>query len=802
MIHPEYCKQWVAAVFRGEAISSVPLLVIKHEDGVGETKANRGAAGGSLSMNGVIYKRGIGVNSHSELLLTLPDGARRLQAVIGLDDNVKGTLASLQFHVHVDGHERLRTSVMKPPSVPLSLDIPVEAAREVLLTVSDGGDGRSYDQAIWADARVVLKDGQVIWLDELLEQFAPDTSLPFDFLLGDVSGRQIMARSERVVSAVKPTAHGQQQSFIFTDKETGLQVSCQLTQYLAHQAAEWVLQFSNTSSKELPLLSNVHPLDMMMRYVGAPELHWCKGGVAEADDYHPYSATINSNQVQKLGPNGGRSSNGVLPMFNLQLGSGGVFTAIGWSGQWQTEVRREDSDAVRILAGQQDCRIRLQPGESIRTPSVLVMFWQDADRYRAHNRFRRLLAECIMPAPIGTVCAVPAQVNTWFPVGDDGGKATEQNHLDIAKSYQPLGIDYLVIDAGWYGGADWVSSVGDWSVRKDSFPRGLGPVARQLKQQNMGLGLWLEPERAFAGSRLEIEHPDWMVTLGDSPHRMVNLGLADVQQWFIELVSGLIEENGLSYFRHDFNFDPLPYWQKLDTPGREGLSEIRYIEGLYRVLDELRRKYPQVLFEGCASGGRRIDIETMRRNHLYWKSDLYGELTSNQNHVSGMNLFLPGGFLNTPLLALGDEPYALRSQFSSALCLGWDPRQPQQGPYPKPGYRADKAKRYMAEHQQLAEYAKADFYPLTNYHTTDDQWVAWQFHKPETGDGIVICLRRPESQIVSMEFCLHEMKPKQRYELKIDGQHPATITGLQMEVLRLSVEGRPGSLLCRYREVR
>ncbi|MHB1460779.1 MAG: alpha-galactosidase [Armatimonadota bacterium] len=802
MANLDYCNQWVAAAFMGDTIGSVPLLVIGHEDGVGETKANAGAAGGPLRINGVTYKRGIGVNSHSELHLTLPEGAARLQAVIGLDDNVRGTVASVQFHVHVDGNERLRTSVMKSPSVPLSLDIPVSSAKEVLLTVSDGGDGRSFDQAIWADARIIMTDGSVIWLDDLLEQFAPEQVLPFEFTLGDVSSRDILARSERSVSPMTSIGNGQRQTITFRNVKTGLEISCQLTQYQSNQAAEWVLRFANTGSTDLPVLSAVHPLHMQMRYSGTPELHWCKGGMAEADDYHPYSVKMLPDQKKTLAPNGGRSSNCVLPMFNLQMGSGGVFAAVGWSGQWHAEVRRVQNDTVQLQAGQQDCRIALRPGESFRTPSVLVMFWQDADRYRAHNRFRRLLAECIMPAPIKTKSPVPAQVNTWFPVGDDGGKATEQNQLDIAKSYQSMGIDTLVIDAGWYGGPDWVSSVGDWSVRKDSFPRGLGPVSRQLKQQNMGLGLWLEPERAFAGSKLEREHPEWMVTLGDSPHRMVNLGLADVQQWFIDLVSSLIEENGLSYFRHDFNFDPLPYWQKMDKPGREGLTEIRYIEGLYRVLDELRSKYPQVLFEGCASGGRRIDIETMRRNHLYWKSDLYGEVTSNQNHVSGMNLFLPGGFLNTPLLALDEEPYALRSQFSGALCLGWDARQPQQGPYPKSGFRADWAKRTMAECAQLSEYAKADFYPLTTYHTEEDQWVAWQFHRPETGDGIVICLRRPESQIVSLELSLHQMKPKQRYELKVEGQRTSTVTGEQMEALRLSIETRPGSLLCRYRELR
>lgn len=132
--------------------------------------------------------------------------------------------------------------------------------------------------------------------------------------------------------------------------------------------------------------------------------------------------------------------------------------------------------------------------------------------------------------------------------------------------------------------------------------------------------------------RPDAEHPEWLL----------NLGLAQVQDWFVELVGGYVDSVPLGYFRHDFNMDPLEYWRQADPADRAGITQIRYVEGLYAIWDRLQSRYPGLLIEGCSSGGRRIDLESISRCHTYWKSDLYGFSDANQGHVYGASLYLPG----------------------------------------------------------------------------------------------------------------------------------------------------------------
>ena len=99
--------------------------------------------------------------------------AARFVADIGLDRNVDNTAASVTMHVSVDGQDRFQTPVLRPDGKMQAIDVPLDGATSFDLVVNDGGDGRGWDQADWADARVVLQDGTQLWLDELANQASP-----------------------------------------------------------------------------------------------------------------------------------------------------------------------------------------------------------------------------------------------------------------------------------------------------------------------------------------------------------------------------------------------------------------------------------------------------------------------------------------------------------------------------------------------------------------------------------------------------------------------------------------------------
>jgi len=158
---------------------------------------------------------------------------------------------------------------------------------------------------------------------------------------------------------------------------------------------------------------------------------------------------------------------------------------------------------------------------------------------------------------------------------------------------------------------------------------------------------------------------------------LLNLGNEDARRWITDHVSNMIESEGISVYRQDFNMDPLPYWRAADGTDRQGMSEIRHIEGLYAFWDELLRRHPGLLIDNCASGGRRIDIETASRSVFLWRTDYqYYEPNGYQPQTYGINLYLP----STSTGNAYPDVYSFRSAINNGMVVGWNPYQPDMQP--------------------------------------------------------------------------------------------------------------------------
>ena len=165
-----------------------------------------------------------------------------------------------------------------------------------------------------------------------------------------------------------------------------------------------------------------------------------------------------------------------------------------------------------------------------------------------------------------------------------------------------------------------------------------------LRRDGLGFLLWIESERVFRGTDLQRQHPDWL--LGpQGENYLVNLGNPAARKGITEIVSSLIREGGLSWYRQDFNTDPEGFWSNADQPDRIGITEIRYIEGLYAFWDELRQRHPGLLIDNCSSGGRRLDLETISRSVALWRSDFQCQPKFNpagmQGQTYGISSWIP-----------------------------------------------------------------------------------------------------------------------------------------------------------------
>ena len=350
----------------------------------------------------------------------------------------------------------------------------------------------------------------------------------------------------------------------------------------------------------------------------------------------------------------GRSSNLHLPfllsMLSVDPDSAGLFCGLEWSGQWYIQFDRLDARTSCLRAGIKCQGIILEPGETLRLPDVHIGFFSGGPD-GGSNALRRYLYRQVCAKHHGRPMLPRLSYDHWFNIGNRFDEALLKRE---AKRASELGVETFVVDAAWFAG-DFPFGVGNWG-RLDAvkLPHGLEPVAEYVRELGMDFGLWFEPERAMQDSDLYLEHPEWFLKVPESwteekmgsrgKHRHINLALPIVQDYLIQMVGSWIEKLDIRWSRWDYNIEPAKFWAETDPTLK---IQFAYLQGLYRVLDTLMAKYPDWLVEICASGGRRIDLGTLKRAHTCWFSDQTNDPYLCRYMQARANRFLPGHLLNS-----------------------------------------------------------------------------------------------------------------------------------------------------------
>ena len=466
------------------------------------------------------------------------------------------------------------------------------------------------------------------WLDS---RFAKGQLPPFPFILDEKPSEEFL-RSWRW-SRTAPASTDKNvvlRTFTYTDPRSGLEVVCDVKGYPEFRAVEWVLHFHNTSAKNSGQLTRVKVADFDMVYpaAGALKIHYAEGNKISKADYAPRTAEFRTEQPLHIEPHGGRSSEEAFPFFNLESEASqqGVMVAVGWTGTWFADLEKRDPSRLTLAAGMLNTDLYLYPGEQIRTPSVALMFWS-GDRMNGHNRFRRLVlahhSRKVDGSPFYPLCSAfnyrdPQPCGEYSCLTADWAIAMVRRY-----SMFELTPDVFWLDAGWHTGAgdfrhgkSWANTTGNWTVDRERFPEGLKPVSDAVHEAGAKFMVWFEPERVVKGTQWATEHKEgmlyteWPEGSEQSTWYWFDLGNDEACDWLCKYYGDLIEENGIDYYRQDFNMLPAGYWRDADEPGRSGIKEIRHIENLYKFWDYLLERFPGLLIDNCASGGRRIALET------------------------------------------------------------------------------------------------------------------------------------------------------------------------------------------------
>lgn len=463
---------------------------------------------------------------------------------------------------------------------------------------------------------------------------------------------------------------------------------------------------------------------------------------------------------------GGRSSEGLAPFFNVHQNKKGWIIGIGWSGQWNFRVSRK-IDTVRFQSKIEDTHFYLEPGEKIRTSSVVIMSYEDS-LINSQNKWRRLLLKHYA-SPLDRVDYVPMCFAVW------GGMKS----ADVIERIETLDkanvpYEYLWMDAGWHGNTtsagnnafdgDWGDHVGEWFPCPDIHPRGLVDVAEKIKEKGKKFLLWFEIERAVSTTELGVEHPDWLLETLERPRksRLFNFGNPDAFEYALELLSDIIRKLDIKCYRQDTNILPLLHWRKYDTEDRLGITEIKHVMGLYKLWDSLLERFPDLIIDNCASGGTRLDMELIPRSVSLCRSDCqcFDNLNPEITQVHNMNFstWVP---LTATFTGMSYDNYRMRSTYATGIQLtytfdglydfGNDPE------------KMSWLKKMCEEYIAVRKYFYGDIYPLTKPIKDSTSWCVTQWDRPEHKDGMLQVFKRENSPYVNAVFALHKIDPSRKY---------------------------------------
>lgn len=650
------------------------------------------------------------------------------------------------------------------------------------------------------------------WIDQ---RFAQGELPPFSFVLDETPSADLIRTwrwKRRVVEADEQGVVAR--TFTYTDPRSGLEVVCDVKGYPDFRAVEWVLHFRNASDKNSGQISRVKVVDIDMNYpvAGPMKIHYAEGNKISKADYAPRTASLRTAHPLHIEPHGGRSSEEAFPFFNLEAENAaqGAMVAIGWTGTWQADIAKRDTRNLGLSAGMANCDLYLYPGEQFRTPSVALMFWS-GDRMNGHNRFRRLiLAHHSRKIDGKTEYPLCSSFNYRDPQPcGEYSCITSDWAIAMIRRYAQFGLtpDVFWLDAGWHTGAgdfrngkSWANTTGNWTVDRERFPEGMKPISEAAHDVGAKFMVWFEPERVVKGTQWAIDHPEWMLDTWwpegseQSTWFLFDLSNDEACDWLCKTYGDLIEENGIDYYRQDFNMLPAGYWRDADQPGRSGMTEIRHIENLYRFWDYLLERFPGLLIDNCASGGKRLDWESIGRSAPLWRSDYYhyDDPDGYQCHTYGLNFFLP---IHGTGILLPDK-YSFRSSLSSALQCNWKVTE-------KNVSVIDMHQR-IEEYREIKSYYYEDYYPLsgTGDLTGDDVWLAYQMHRPSDDTGIVMAFRRQASPNADYTVRLGGLCPEASYTLTDKDTGTETVrSGRELaEGYTLHLDQPKSSLLILYRK--
>ena len=550
------------------------------------------------------------------------------------------------------------------------------------------GADRPFVVASRGDAFIAHQAGSDRWSIgsanlELVVGFDANRSLTFQRLFNPSSGRAweiaqapaftITAGTERVtltssgavtlVSAVpETTEHGVTLTFTFEHRAQRLLFTRVLSCYPGSPTIEsWARIVSTggdgTALTDLVAWEMTMPLGNV-RWLGGLRGDSASGDAPVEDAFVFAEHDFEPGERLDLGATG-RSSEDFVPLFLVDDGRDEFFGGLVWSGAWRASLERAD-DRLRVTVSFPGVSTAVTSARPFELPHTFfgVAAKATTDETGALRQF------VLQGLRHGRPFQPLVTYNTWFIYGTQLNEDAMVAEIDRAAA---LGIELIVMDAGWYVGAgetgdfDFDSGLGTWTEDRFRFPSGLPSLADYAHGVGLKFGLWVEPERvalAWVGMP-GLAQESWLATRGGDYGSALNAQIClsgAGRKWVLDQLIALIDRVHPDYLKWDNNF-----WINCDRTGHgHGPSDgnLAHVQGLYSMLDELRRRYPDLLIENVSGGGARLDFGMMAFTDTAWMDDRTSPSSRVRHNIEGLTFAFPPAYLLSFLIDADGEPIA------------------------------------------------------------------------------------------------------------------------------------------------
>jgi alpha-galactosidase len=300
--------------------------------------------------------------------------------------------------------------------------------------------------------------------------------------------------------------------------------------------------------------------------------------------------------------------------------------SIAWSGNFKYTFEIDNNNELRIISGINEfaSEYNLEPRKIFKTPAFIYTFSNHGKGQASRNlhAWARKYGLKDGEKPRLTL------LNNWETTFFDFDQVKLAKMFDDTKT---LGVDMFLLDDGWFGNkyprSGSVSGLGDWQATKTKLPDGIGYLMGKAKETNVKFGIWIEPEMVNEKSELYEKHPDWVLSLPNREKSIYRTQLVldlcnpKVQDFVFKVVDDIMEtQSGVAFFKWDCNRMMTNAYSAYLKKQQSHLF-IEYTKGLYKVLDKIKSKYPNLPMMLCAGGGGRVDYGLLNYFTEFWASD-------------------------------------------------------------------------------------------------------------------------------------------------------------------------------------